>query len=214
MPQSQSTCSLPVNPDRRYTTQIQTKPLLNGANEEFASAAGRVWVEGGGRSKGEGGSARSLPFESTLHALHLLSFKNTGEQPFSILQLQHSLLDVDDVSASWSPPPPPRPRVFFEKKTNVAQSEWEPTSTCPSSTPRSSRTFSSSSLESDAGSTDNSLSSTELPDLLDRTRPDDWVTRPSRVTSSTESEFDEETGRSLSPRVLLTVNPSDKVSTT
>lgn len=51
-----------------------------------------------------------------------------------------------------------------------------------------------------AGSTDSSPSATELPDLRDPTRPADWDTRPSRATSSTESESDEETGKSPSRR--------------
>lgn len=83
-----------------------------------------------------------------------------------------------------------------------------------SCTLKNNRTSSSSSLESDVGSTDSSPLSTELLDLLDPTRLDDWGTSPSRDTSSTESEFDEETERSLRQRVLLTVNPFDRVSTT
>lgn len=91
---------------------------------------------------------------------------------------------------------------------------WVPTNTCRSCTPKSSRTFSNSSRESDVGSTDSSPLSTGLLDLLDPTRLGDWVTRPSRVTLSTEFESGGETGRSLLPRVLPTVNPLGRVSTT
>ena len=52
---------------------------------------------------------------------------------------------------------------------------------------------------------DNSMSFTEHLVRPDRTRLVDWVTRPSRAMSSTESEFDVVAGRSQCQRVLHTV---------
>lgn len=67
--------------------------------------------------------------------------------------------------------------------------------------------------ESESGNTDKRPSSTEPADLLDLTRPEDWVTRPSKVSSSTVSELDVVTERDLCQRVPPTVSQPTKVLT-
>jgi hypothetical protein len=104
--------------------------------------------------------------------------------------------------------------IYYPIHYTPLTTRWVPTNTYKSSTQRSRVTSSNSSLEYDVGNTDNSPLSTEHLDLPDPTRLGDWVTRPSRVTLSTGFELGGETGRSPHPRVLPTVNPSGRVSTT
>ena len=59
---------------------------------------------------------------------------------------------------------------------------------------------------SDVGNTDKRMSSTELPDHLDQTRLEDWVTKLNKVLLSTESELEEVVERDQFQRVPLTVN--------
>merc|ERR1711957_17421 len=73
-------------------------------------------------------------------------------------------------------------------------------------------TLSDSCSESDAGSTDNSLSCTEFKDHLDSTRPELLDSNKSKDTSSTELESEEEEEREQSTRVSFMVNQSISVS--
>merc|ERR1712110_143106 len=62
------------------------------------------------------------------------------------------------------------------------------------------------SSDSDRGTSDSSQPSTELADHLDQRKPDSWATKPSKVTLSTESEYDEVAESDSPQRVPPTVN--------
>merc|ERR1712166_214298 len=97
--------------------------------------------------------------------------------------------------------------LIDKKKT-----KWVPINICKNSGEESNLTLSDSSLELDAGSTDNFQSCTESLDHLDLIRLELSDSSKSKDTLSTELESEEEEERELSIRVLSTVNQSILVS--
>merc|ERR1712086_444901 len=96
---------------------------------------------------------------------------------------------------------------LISKKT-----KWVPINICKNSGEESSLMLSDSSLESDAGSTDNSLLCTESLDHLDLIRLELLDSSKSKDSSSTELESEEGEEREQSIRVLFMVSQSISVS--
>ena len=69
----------------------------------------------------------------------------------------------------------------------------------------------SSFSEWEHGNSDNYQVLTDAPDHLDQIRPEDWVTKESKDSPSSELESEEVEEKRESPKVLSTVNQSDKV---
>merc|ERR1711865_863178 len=90
--------------------------------------------------------------------------------------------------------------------------KWVPINIYKNFGEESNLTMSDSCSESDAGSTDNSLSCTESLDHLDSTRPELLDSNKSKDTSSTDAESEQEEEREQSTRVSFMVNQSISVS--